>query len=86
MKDLQDVNQNNPEYTEGGIPKVAESPQENTVKPEPYDSLFNDSHRKFDDLDIETQELLELAGWSSDSWNDASVEERDKGLEQLGCF
>lgn len=86
MKDLQDVNQNNPEYTEGGIPKVAESPQENTVKPEPYDSLFNDSHRKFDDLDINTQELLELAGWSSDSWNDASVEERDKGLEQLGCF
>lgn len=86
MKDLQDVNQNNPEYMEGGIPKVAESPQENTVKPEPYDSLFNDSHRKFDDLDIETQELLELAGWSVDSWNDASVEERDKGLEQLGCF
>lgn len=86
MRDLQDVNQNNPEYTEEDIPKVAESPQENTVKPEPYDSLFNDSHRKFDDLDIETQELLELAGWSSDSWNDASVEERDKGLEQLGCF
>lgn len=86
MKDLQDVNQNNPEYMEGGILKVAESPQENTVKPEPYDSLFNDSHRKFDDLDINTQELLELAGWSSDSWNDASIEERDKGLEQLGCF
>lgn len=86
VKDLQGVNQNNPDFVEGGIPQVAESPQENKVKPEPYDSMFNDSHRKFDDLDINTQVLLELGGWSKDSWNDASVEERDKGLEQLGCL
>lgn len=86
MKDLQEVNQNDPNFTDRGIPEVAPSPVENTVKPTSYDPLSSESTRNFDDLDVNTQELLELAGWSSDSWNDASVEERDKGLEQLGCL
>lgn len=86
MKDLQEVNQNDPNFTDAGMPEAAPSPVENTVKPTSYDPLSSESTRNFDDLDVNTQELLELAGWSSDSWNDASVEERDKGLEQLGCL
>lgn len=86
MKDLQEVNQNDPNFTEGGMPEAAPSPVENTVKPISYDPLSSESVREFDDLEVNTQELLELAGWSRDSWNDASVEERDKGLEQLGCL
>lgn len=87
VKDLQQVNQSNPEYMEGTMPKLAESPKENEVKPKPkaYDALFNDSSKEFDDLDINTQVLIELSGWSRETWNAASIEERDKGLEQVGC-